>query len=288
MPILGIQSVIGRGFRDGDERPSAAPVALISEAFWRRRFAGERSALGANLTLNGINYAVVGIAPAGLPFLTGGGIWTPLLIDPGREIRLNHVITVIGRLRPGVTPSQAQTEMDLVANRVGAQFPEVREWGIRLLDFSGTIVPASLRTALLVLLGAVGFVLLIACANLANLLLARASSRQKEIAVRTALGASRNRLLAQFLTESLLLSAAGGVAGLLAALWSIQIMNRSLPPGLLPVPEVAVDSSVLAFALGVTLVTGLLFGLAPAWHAAAPTSTQSSNRAAARLLGASA
>jgi predicted lysophospholipase L1 biosynthesis ABC-type transport system permease subunit len=158
--------------------------------------------------------------------------------------------------------------MDLVATRVGAQFPEVREWGIRLLDFSGTIVPASLRTALLVLLGAVGFVLLIACANLANLLLARASSRQKEIAVRTALGASRNRLLAQFLTESLLLSAAGGVAGLLAALWSIQIMNRSLPPGLLPVPEVAVDSSVLAFALGVTLVTGLLFGLAPAWHAA--------------------
>ncbi len=268
LPILGIQPVIGRGFREGDDLPGAAPVALISQALWRHRFARERSAVGAHITLNGIDHTVVGIAPDGLPFLTAGDIWTPLIVDPGREIRLNHVITVVGRLRPGVTPRQAQTEMDLVATRVGAQFPEVREWGIRLLDFAGTIVPGSLRTALLVLLGAVGFVLLIACANVANLLLSRAASRQKEIAVRTALGASRGRMLAQLLTESLLLSAAGGVAGLLAALWSVRMMNRFLPQGLLPVPEVAVDSSVLFFALAVTLATGLLFGVAPAWHAA--------------------
>ena len=267
LPILGIRPVVGRGFRDGDDRPGAPPVALISEALWRRRFAGERGAIGANMTLNGLSYSVVGIAPAGLVFLTGGDIWTPLTLDPAREIRLNHTITVIGRLRDGVTPAQAQTEMDAVASRVGAQYPEVREWGIHLLDFAGTIVPASLRTALLVLLGAVGFVLLIACANLANLLLARASSRQKEIAVRTALGAGRSRLLSQFLTESLLLSVVGGVAGLLTALWSIQLMNRSLPQGLLPVAEVTIDSSVLFFALAVTLLTGLLFGLAPAWHA---------------------
>ena len=268
LPILGIQPVLGRGFREGDDRPGAPPVALISQALWRRRLAGERSAIGAHITLNRIDYTVVGIAPDGLPFYTTGDIWTPLTIDPGQEIRLNHVITVVGRLRPGVTPQQAQSEMNLVASRVGTQFPEVRDWGIQLLDFAGTIVPDSLRTTLLVLLGAVGFVLLIACANIANLLLSRSASRQKEIAVRTALGASRKRMLAQFLTESLLLSTAGGGVGLLVALWSVRIANRSLPQGLLPVPEVGVDSLVLFFALGVTIATGLLFGLAPAWHAA--------------------
>jgi putative ABC transport system permease protein len=267
LPILGIQPVAGRGFREGDDRPGAAPVALISQSLERRRFAGEGSAVGAHMNLNGIDYTVIGIAPPGLPFLTTGDIWTPLTIDPAREIRLNHVITVIGRLRPWVTPRQAQTEMDLVAARVGAQFPEVKDWGIHLIDFASTIVSGSLRTALLVLLGAVGFVLLIACANVANLLLSRASSRQKEIAVRAALGASRQRMLVQLLTESLVLSVAGGFTGILAALLTIRIANRSLPQGLLPVPDVAVDSSVLLFALGVTLLTGLLFGLAPAWHA---------------------
>src|SRR5262249_11508761 len=115
LPLLGIHPVLGRGFREGDDRPGAAPGALISEALWRRHFAGERSAVGAHITLNGVAYTVVGIAPAGLPFLTTGDIWTPLVIDPGREIRLNHVIVVFGRLRAGVTPRQAQTEMDVVA-----------------------------------------------------------------------------------------------------------------------------------------------------------------------------
>jgi len=198
----------------------------------------------------------------------GSEISVPLVLDPGREIRLNHVINVVGRLRGGAGMQQAQTEMDAVAARVAAQYPEMRDWGVRLQDFYHWFVQDSLRTALIVLLSAVGLVLLIACANVANLQLARASARQKEIAVRTALGAGRGRMLGQLLTESMLLACAGGGAGLLAAVWTVQLMNRTLPVGLLPVPDVATDSTVLLFAPGVTLGTGLLFGLAPAWHAA--------------------
>ena len=268
MPVLGIQPVAGRNFREGEDRPGAEPVAIISEALWRRRFGANPAAIGAHAVLNGASRTLIGVAPPALPFLTGGDVWIPLTLNPGQEIRLNHVITVVGRLRLGVTQRQAQAEMDLIAGHVGAQFPEVKDWGIRLIDFQSWFVSDNLHTALLVLLSAVGFVLLIACANVANLLLARAASRQKEIAVRTALGAGRGRILGQLLAESLLLSTAGGAAGLLAALWTVKLMNRFLPQGLLPVPEVSADSTVLLFALAVTLVTGLLFGFAPAWQTA--------------------
>ena len=268
LPLLGIQPTAGRSFRDGDDRPGAAPVAVISPALARRLFSAEHSAIGNHLTLSNVDYTVIGIAPPGLPFLAPGDVWTPIMIDPGREIRLNHVITVFGRLRAGVSMEQAQRDMDSVAGRMSAQYPEMRDWAVRLVSFTDTVVSPTLRTALLVLLGAVGFVLLIACANVANLQLSRAASRQKEIAVRTALGASRARTAAQLLTESLLLAATGGIAGLAAALWVVRLLNRSLPPGLLPVADVTVDSSVLWFALVVTAATGLIFGLAPVWSAA--------------------
>jgi len=163
---------------------------------------------------------------------------------------------------------QAQAEMEGISAGVGAQFPEVADWGIRLLTFFDTFVSPQLKTGLLMLLAAVGCVLLIACANLANLLLARAAARQQEMATRTALGAGRSRLLRQLLVESVVLSAAGGAAGLVGASWAVGAINRALPPNTLPVPEIHLDLNVLLFAAGLTVVTGLLFGIVPAWRMA--------------------
>jgi putative ABC transport system permease protein len=269
LPVLGLRPIAGRAFTEAEEKPGAPRVAMIGEGLWRRRFGGDPSLVGRSVTLNGIDHTVVGIAPPALAVLTGGDVWTPLPIDPGKEIRLNHVITVVARLRDGVTIEQAQAEMTTISARMAQQFPEMKDWGSRVVSFYDTFVSTQLQTALLVLLGAVAFVLLIACANIANLLLARAAARQKEIAIRTAMGASRSRLLRQLLVESLALSVAGGATGIVLAFWAVRLINRALPPNLLPIPAVAIDGTVLLFAAAVTLVTGLLFGLAPALRSAA-------------------
>jgi putative ABC transport system permease protein len=264
--VLGISLLAGRAFTDDEERPGAAPVAMVGEGLWRRRFGADPALVGRTITLNGAPTMVVGIAPAALNLISGGDVYTPLTIDPGKEIRLNHVIFVVGRLTPGVSLHQAQAEMDTISTRVGRQYPEVRDWGIHLVTLFDTFVSAQLKTGLLVLSCAVAFVLLIACANIANLLLARAAPRKKEMAVRAAMGAGRGRLVRQLLLESMVLSIAGGSAGLLGSVWTVRAMNRALPPNLLPVPGVQIDATVLCFALGLTLITGLLFGIAPAWR----------------------
>ena len=264
--LLGIQPVEGRFFRDDEEKPGSAPVALISEGLWRRHFGSNPGLLGSTVILNQISYTVVGIAPASLNFLTGGDVWIPYTIDLTHEARLQHTTLAVARLKRDVSMQQAQAEMDTIARRVGMQYPEVKDWGVRLQTFERWIVGEQLRQALMVLLAAVAAVLLIACANVANLLLSRSAARRKEIATRAALGAGRGRLVRQFLTESILLSTFGGGVGVLAALWTIRLMSGSLPRNLLPVSEITIDSNVLLFALAAAVITGILFGLAPAWQ----------------------
>ena len=267
MPLLGLKPVIGRAFAEGDDKPGAAPAAMISESLWRRRFGGDASVVGKPVTLNGVAYTIVGIAPPALPVLTNGDVWVPLVIDPPKEMRLNHVLFVVGRLRPGVTRQAAQAEMDAIAVRVGQEHPEVKDWGINLITFTDAFVSTQLRTALLALLGAVGFLLLIVSANVANLLLARAIARRAEIVIHVALGAGTGRLIRQLLVESLLLSTMGGVLGIGGAVWAVRYLESTLPPNVLPISDIGVDPTVLAFAAGVTCLAGILFGFAPAWHA---------------------
>ncbi|MBV9438280.1 MAG: ABC transporter permease, partial [Acidobacteria bacterium] len=264
MRVLGLSPILGRAFYDNEEKPGAAAVAMISEGVWRRRFGSDPSIIGRSVDLNGIPTTIVGIAPASLNLISGGDIYTPQTVNVATEKRLNHQIITFGRLRPGVSFAQAQAEMNAVSVRVGQQYPEVRDWGIRLISLFDTFVPSDLKRGLLVLLFAVGFVLLIACANIANLLLARASVRQNELAVRTAIGAPRTMLVRQLLVESVVLSVLGGTIGLLGAFVAVRAINRALPPNLLPVPSVQMDLTVLWFAVALTMLTGLLFGLAPA------------------------
>ena len=264
---LGIKPLAGRAFRDEEEKPGAAPVAMIGEGLWRRRFGADAGLIGRGVTLNGTATTVVGIAPASLQLISGGEIYTPLTIDPGKEIRLNHVVITFGLLKPGVSRAQAQAEMNSISTRMGQQYPEIRDWGIRLITLFDSFVSSDLKTALLVLLAAVLFVLLIACANLANLLLARAVDRQGEIAMRKTMGATRNRIVRQLLVESVILCAAGGALGIVAALGAVYLLNRLLPPGTLPVPVIGLDARIALFAVGLIFATGLLFGIMPALHA---------------------
>jgi putative ABC transport system permease protein len=266
LPALGIKPIVGRNFLPEEDRPGGAPAVLISHAYWQRRFHSDPSAVGRTLTVDGVARTIIGVVPHELGELVAADLWLPTAIDPNSIERRNHNYGIVARLKAGVTAAEARAEMKTIAARLEQAYPGSNAgYGITLFPLA-EMFAGRIRPVLLILLGAVGLLLLIACANLANLLLARASTREKEIAIRGALGAGRRRIVRQLLTESLVLALAGGALGLLLAEWSVRALRNTVPDMFPMLRHMRVDPSVLAFTLGLSILTGLLFGLVPAWR----------------------
>jgi putative ABC transport system permease protein len=271
-PTLGVQPILGRTFRSDDDQVGAAPVVILGGGLWNRRFGSSPNVIGKSLTLNGASYIIVGVIPPDFTFYGHDrDVYTPIgqWNDPSfRDRRISVSAHVIGRLKPGVTLPRAKADMDVVARNLAAAFPVAdKEVGITLVSMKEDIV-GDVRPFLLVLLAAVGFLLLIACANVANLLLARSMGRSREFAVRAALGAGHLRVIRQLLTESVLLAALGGTLGLLFAYGGVKAALNTLPSTLPRVEEITLDGRVLLFTLAVSVFAAIVFGLAPALRAA--------------------
>ncbi|MFN2493626.1 MAG: ABC transporter permease, partial [Pyrinomonadaceae bacterium] len=270
--VFGTEPQRGRLFIPSDEQAGHAPVVVVSHTLWQRRFGGDAELVGKSITLDGQSYAVIGIAPAGFQYPDKTEVWIPPFtlapalserMDP-TQVRGFGMLSAVALLRPDVSLQQAAAEMETITARLRQQFPDTNNRRFnRVVSLHAHLVGQT-SGMLLLLFGAVGFVLMIACANVANLLLANAASRQKEMAIRTALGASRWRVVQQLLTESTILAIAGGTLGLFLAVWGVALMTKLLPQDFPRLSEINIDWRVLGFTLGASLLTGILFGLAPA------------------------
>jgi putative ABC transport system permease protein len=274
-PLLGVAPMVGRTFLPDEDKPTdTGRVVILSNSLFQKRFNSDPSIVNQAITLNGVSYTVVGVMPATLEFPIQNDpveLWTTISDDASGESPITnqrgaHFLQVVGRLKPGVTQEKAQAEITAIAARLEQQYPDTNTHKSLRLGSALTELVGDIRPALLILLGAVACVLLIACANVANLLLARATSRHKEMAIRAALGASRVRVIRQLLTESVLLSLVGGGVGLLLAVWWSDLLVALGKEDIPRAVHVGMDWRVLGFTLGVSLLTGLVFGLAPAFH----------------------
>jgi putative ABC transport system permease protein len=266
LKVLGIQPLLGRFYTTEEDKPGAARVAVLSYAAWQRRFAGSTDVLGRTMTLDGNPFTIIGVLPArfAFPGIKTCEFFTALREDPGRD-RMQHQYSVVARLKPGITQERAQADMTTIARRLEQEFPATNSgWGIRVEPIRSALL-GEVRKPLLLLFSAVGFVLLLACVNIAGLQLARASGRAKEMAIRASLGAGRGRMVRQMLTESVLLALAGGGLGLVIARWLMDVLRSTAPEDFALDSTLRMDTHVLVFTLLVSLLTGVGFGIAPAW-----------------------
>ena len=269
LPVLGVQPKLGRQFSPEEDRPGAGAVVILSHALWTTRFESRGDILGQTVSLDGVPHTVVGVMPAGFYILADTELfWVPLQLESANaqaSARNVHWLFAFTRL-PGKTGvKQAQAELDAVAARLKTQDPTGEGGFGTTLQSLGDFQYGNVKPALLLLMGAVGFVLLIACSNVANLLLARRSTRQREISIRTAMGATRLRMIRQLLTESVLLSLTGGVVGIGLAWGAVRVLRFAHPSSIPSVEEISLDATVLIYTIALCGVLGILFGIAPAW-----------------------
>jgi len=266
--VLGIKPVVGRTFQAEDDR-QLAQVVVLSEAFWRARFGADPGVIGTDVRLDGDPYTIVGVVPEEAQLLGRASIWALMAFQPRPQLRRSHFLAVIGRLKPGVTLAAARSDLSAVADGLAKEFPETNQGrGVGLEPLRDDLVGRDLRRTSVLFLGVVGFVLLLCCANVANLLMARASVRARELATRAALGAGRLRIVRQLVTESLVLSVIGGALGVAVGAAILQVAPSVIPQGLLPAAvTLSFNLDVVVFCLAAALGVGLLFGIAPAWQA---------------------
>jgi len=267
--VLGVDAALGRTFSLEEQVVGGPPVVVLGHGLWQRAFGGAPNVIGRSIRLAGMTATVIGIMPPGFSYPEKAELWMPGTVfgDPGINIRTAHNWRAIGRLKPGIPIERAQADISAIERRIKQQYPSPFQGKDAFVVSLDSYIVGQVRAPLLMLFGAVGFVLLIVCVNVANLLLVRVTARARELAVRTAFGASRGHLIRQMLAESLLLAMAGGAGGLLLAAWSMDLLHVLLPAEMPRASEIHMDAGVLAFALAVSAAAGILFGLLPAWRA---------------------